>query len=40
MCVFALYLLSMFVNNMSHAATQGIIPDLVPEEKRGLFSGL
>ena len=37
--LFALYLLSMFVNNMSHAATQGIIPDLVPEEKRGLFSG-
>ena len=37
--VFVLYILAMLVNNMSHAATQGIIPDLVPEEKRGLFSG-
>lgn len=37
--LFVLYLLSMLVNNMSHAATQGIIPDLVPEEKRGMFSG-
>lgn len=27
-------------SNMSQAAEQGIIPDLVPEEKRGRFSGI
>ena len=37
--VLVLYLLSMVFSNVSHAATQGIIPDLVPEEKRGIFSG-
>lgn len=36
----ALYTLSMVSSNTAHAATQGIIPDLVPEEKRGLFSGV
>ncbi len=37
--VLVLYLLSMVFSNVSHAATQGIIPDLVPEDKRGIFSG-
>lgn len=37
--LFALYTLSMVTANTAHAATQGIIPDLVPEEKRGRFSG-
>jgi len=27
-------------SNMSQAAEQGVIPDLVPDEKRGLFSGV
>lgn len=38
--LFALYILSMVGANISHAATQGLIPDLVPENKRGLFSGI
>jgi len=38
--LFALYLLSMVSSNTAQAATQGLIPDLVPEEKRGLFSGV
>jgi MFS family permease len=37
--LFLLYTLSMMTANTAHAATQGIIPDLVPEEKRGRFSG-
>jgi len=37
--LFLLYTLSMVTANTAHAATQGIIPDLVPEEKRGRFSG-
>lgn len=37
--LFILYTLSMATANTAHAATQGIIPDLVPEEKRGRFSG-
>ncbi len=37
--LFALYTLSMVTANTAHAATQGFIPDLVPEEKRGRFSG-
>ncbi|MBN1262623.1 MAG: MFS transporter [Anaerolineae bacterium] len=38
--LFALYILSMLSSNTAHAATQGLIPDLVPEEKRGAFSGV
>jgi MFS family permease len=33
-------LLQSVASNMGQAAEQGIIPDLVPEEKRGLFSGV
>ncbi|MBN1580224.1 MAG: MFS transporter [Anaerolineae bacterium] len=35
-----LYLFSMATSDTAHAATQGLIPDLVPEEKRGFFSGV
>jgi MFS family permease len=38
--LFALYIGSMVTSNTSHAATQGLIPDLVPGEKRGLASGV
>ncbi|OJX39566.1 MAG: hypothetical protein BGO78_13755 [Chloroflexi bacterium 44-23] len=38
--LFALYTLSMASSNTSHAAMQGIIPDLVPENLRGRFSGV
>ena len=38
--LFGLYLLSMISSNTAHAATQALIPDLVPEDKRGLFSGV
>ena len=38
--LFILYILSMFTSNLGHAATQGLIPDLVPEEKHGIFSGI
>jgi MFS family permease len=38
--LFALYTLSMVSANTAHAATQGLIPDLVPEEKRGRASGI
>jgi MFS family permease len=38
--LFVLYILSMVSSNTAHAATQGLIPDLVPEGKRGLFSGV
>lgn len=38
--LFALYILSMVGSNISHAATQGFIPDLVPDEKKGLASGI
>ncbi len=35
-----LYILSMITSNISNAATLGFIPDLVPESKRGLASGI
>ena len=38
--LFVLYIFSMVSSNTAHAATQGLIPDLVPEEKRGLASGI
>jgi MFS family permease len=38
--LFGLYLLSMFSSNISHAATSPLITDLVPDEKKGLFSGV
>jgi MFS family permease len=38
--LFALYILSMISSNTAHAATQGLIPDLVPESERGRFSGV
>ena len=37
---FALIMLSMLGSNSAHAATQALIPDLVPDEKKGLFSGV
>jgi len=38
--LFVLYLVSMLTSNISHAATQPLISDLVPKEKRGIFSGI
>jgi MFS family permease len=38
--LFALYGFSMVFSNTAHSATQGLIPDLVPEDKRGRFSGV
>lgn len=38
--LFAAYLLSMLSSNTGHAAAQGLIPDLVPENKHGIFSGV
>lgn len=35
-----LYVVSSIASNTAQAAEQGLIPDLVPVEKRGLFSGL
>ena len=37
--LFGLYILSMLSSNTAHAATQGLIPDLVPDHLRGRFSG-
>jgi MFS family permease len=37
--LFGAYILSMLSSNTGHAAAQGLIPDLVPEEKHGRFSG-
>ncbi len=37
--LFGAYILSMLSSNTGHAAAQGLIPDIVPEEKHGLFSG-
>ena len=38
--LFALYVLSMVFADSAQAATQGLIPDLVPEEVHGRFSGV
>jgi MFS family permease len=38
--LFILAVLLQISSNMAHAAVQGLIPDLVPENKRGLFSGV
>lgn len=38
--LFGLYIFSMLTSNTSHAATQGLIPDLVPDEKKGIASGI
>jgi MFS family permease len=38
--LFATYILSMISSNTGHAAVQGLIPDIVPEEKHGIFSGV
>lgn len=38
--LFLMVLMLMVSSNTSQAATQALIPDLVPEDKRGLFSGV
>ncbi len=38
--LFFIYIFSMVSSNTAQAAVQGIIPDLVPESQRGLFSGI
>ncbi len=38
--LFGAIILSMVASNTAHGAVQGLIPDLVPEEKRGIFSGI
>jgi MFS family permease len=38
--LFTAYILSMILDNMSQAGTQGLIPDVVPPEKRGITSGV
>lgn len=38
--LFFLLILMMVAANTAHGAVQGIIPDLVPEEKRGRYSGV
>lgn len=37
---FFLIMLSMLGSNSAHAATQALIPDLIPDEKKGIFSGV
>lgn len=37
---FTLIVLSGLASNIGHAATQALIPDLVPDEKKGFFSGI
>ena len=38
--LFALTILLMVAANTGHGAQQGLIPDIVPENKRGFFSGI
>ena len=38
--LFGTYILSMLSANTGHAAVQGLIPDIVPEEKHGIFAGI
>jgi len=38
--LFTIYLCSMFSTNLSQGATQGLIPDIVPDAKRGITSGV
>ena len=38
--LFVIYILAMASSNLSQSATQGFIPDLVPQEKRGIASGI
>jgi MFS family permease len=38
--LFGVAVLSQIASNTAHGAEQGLIPDLVPEDRRGLFSGV
>lgn len=38
--LFVVYIALQFFTNTAHSAQQGLIPDLVPESKRGLYSGV
>jgi MFS family permease len=38
--LFNLYILIMIGGNINHAATQGFIPDVIPNDKKGIASGI
>lgn len=38
--LFGVAVLSQIASNTAHGAEQGLIPDLVPEDRRGIFSGV
>ena len=38
--LFGAVVLSQIASNIAHGAEQGLIPDMVPEDRRGLFSGV
>jgi hypothetical protein len=38
--LFSIIILMMVAANTAHGAAQGLIPDLVPENRRGLYSGV